>query len=272
MRLDRFLIVIVLSCFHLNIEAQEGYELGVRTGVVNYFGDLNTDYNFSNAGFTFGILARRNINERISFTGAIDYARISASDANSNNYFQRTRNLSFKSNVFDFNATMEFNFFPYFHGSDEHYYTPYLFGGLAFVKFNPKAELNGESYALRSMGTEGQQNGQEYALYSGAFVYGMGFKWDINRDWSINVSVSGRNLFTDYIDDVSTEYPDFFSLSARRGNIAVELSDRSLNPDFARSTMQRGNGKNNDVLYFFNIGIMRYIGEIECPTISKSIY
>lgn len=182
------------------------------------------------------------------------------------------RNLSFKSNIFDFNAVMEFNFFPYIHGSDENYYTPYIFGGFSFMKFNPQAELDGTMYSLRDLGTEGQQNGQEYALFSGAFVFGVGLKWDINRDWSINTSLSGRNVFTDYIDDVSTEYPDFFSLQARRGPVAVALSDRSPDPDFARIGMQRGNGKNNDLVYFFQIGLMRYFGELPCPSISKNIF
>lgn len=252
--------------------AQRGYELGVRTGFTAYLGDLNTDYSLSNAGFTFGILGRRNVNERISFSAGLDYGRIEGSDLTSNNFFQRTRNLSFKSNVYDMNITMEFNFFPYIHGSEDHYYTPYIFGGLSFVKFNPQAELNGETYSLRDFGTEGQQDGQEYALFSSSLVYGIGFKWDINRDWSINASISGRNLFTDYIDDVSEEYPDFLSLESRRGPIAVALSDRSLDPNFARAGMQRGNGKNNDLIYFFNIGIMRYFGELACPSISKNIY
>ena len=256
----------------LSSYSQKGHEIGLRTGTVSYFGDLNTDYSLTDMGFAIGVVARRNVNNRISYVLAADYGKVSASDANSNNYFQRTRNLSFKSNVFDFNVAMEFNFFPYMHGSDDNYYTPYLFGGFSFMKFNPQAELNGQTYNLRDFGTEGQQNGQEYALFSGSFVYGIGLKWDINRDWSINTAISGRNIFTDYIDDVSSEYPDFLSLEARRGITAVELSNRSEDPAFARANMQRGNGKNNDVLYFISVGLMRYFGELPCPAISKNIY
>lgn len=266
-----FILMVSISGFQ-NLHAQEGHELGFRIGSGVYFGDLNTDYSLSNMGLAFGVVARRNVNERISFTGAIDYTRIGAKDSNGRSFFQRTRNLSFKSNVFDFNLTMEFNFFKYIHGSDEYYYTPYIFGGFSVMKYNPTAELNGETYSLRSMGTEGQINGQEYGLVSGAFVFGAGFKWDINRDWSLNASISGRNIFSDYIDDVSGTYPDFLVLQSRRGDIAVQLSDRSMDPDFARQGMQRGNGKNNDLIYFFNIGIMRYFGELPCPAISKNVY
>lgn len=270
----RFSVFIFLICLTASssLWSQAGYEVGVRTGTAAYLGDLNTDYNLSSMGFSFGLVARRNVNERICYTAGLDYGRISASDANSNNFFQRTRNLSFHSDVFDLNAVMEFNFFPYIHGSDENYYTPYLYGGFSVMKYNPQASLDGTTYTLRDLGTEGQQDGQEYSLITGSWVFGIGFKWDINRDWSFNASISGRKVFTDYLDDVSGEYPDFLNLEARRGPVAVALSNRSLDPDFARSSMQRGNGKNNDLVYFFNIGIMRYIGELNCPSISKIKY
>ena len=266
----KHIALLVLLFWSICVHAQKGNEVGIRVGTASYFGDLNTEYNLSNMGLSFGLVARHNVNERVSFTFAADYGRISASDANSTNFFQRTRNLSFKSNVYDFNVSMEFNFFKYIHGSTDYYYTPYIFGGFSVLKFNPTAELNGQTYALRDLGTEGQRDGQEYGLVTGSFVFGAGFKWDINRDWSLNVAISGRNVFSDYIDDVSTEYPDFLSLESRRGAVAVELSNRSLDPNFARTSMQRGNGKNTDLIYFFNIGLMRYFGELPCPAISKN--
>ena len=254
----------------IQLRAQEGYELGAHVGFANYFGDLNTNYNLAELGFSFGIKARRNFNERVSVAAGFDYGQVGGNDINSNNVFQRTRNLNFNSNVFDFNATLEFNFFPYIHGSKEDYYTPYLFGGLSFMKFNPQTELDGVTYSLRDFGTEGQNFGQEYGLVTAAFVYGMGIKWDINREWSINASISGRNLFSDYIDDVSGQYPNLLDLEARRGITAVQLSNRALQPDFAQNNVQRGNGKNNDLVFFAQIGIMRYFGQIPCPSISKN--
>ncbi len=268
---SKFIIVFLfLSFIGLNEgNAQKGYELGGHLGISHYFGDLNTSYRLSDPGFAFGIKGRRNFNERLSLAIALDYGRISASDANSNNNFERQRNLDFFSQIFDLSTVLEFNFFPYFHGSSEEYYTPYLFGGISFMKFNPKSELDGVTYDLRDLGTEGQFIGNEYGLVSAAFVFGIGFKWDINRDWSFNVQLSGRNIASDYIDDVSLRYPEFASLEIQRGQEAVRLSNRSPDPDFAVPNMQRGNGKSNDVVYFLNIGIMKYFGQLECPPISK---
>ena len=267
---DRFLIAaLIFSLCALSLNAQKGNEIGVNVGTSTYFGDLNTNFNLSSPGIAIGVLARRNFNERISAFAGLKYGKISADDKNSNNFYERSRNLSFSSNIFDLHFGLEFNFFPYVHGSDDLYYTPYIFGGFSILKFNPQAELDNVTYNLRDFGTEGQFFNSEYGLVTGSFVFGFGFKWDINRDWSINTSLGGRNVFSDYIDDVSGTYPDFASQELRRGPIGLELSNRSLDPDFAVPGQQRGNGKSNDLVYFFSVGIMRYFGQLDCPAISK---
>lgn len=260
------IIIILISSL---LYSQKGVEVGGHVGVAYYFGDLNTNYSLSKPGYDIGIKVRRNFNERLSLAAAIDFGRISGSDVNSNNAFERQRNLDFFSHIIDGSAVLEFNFFPYIHGSQEDYYTPYLFGGISFMKYNPKTNLEGTTYALRNYGTEGQFSGSEYGLVSPTFVFGVGFKWDINRDWSWNVQLSGRNVGSDYIDDVSQRYPEFSSLESQRGSEAVLLSNRSPDPDFAVANMQRGNGKSNDVVYFFSIGIMRYFSQLACPPISR---
>jgi len=263
---------ILFLLFSLNTFCQKGIEVGANIGLSYYFGDLNTNYNLSRPGPSASVVLRRNFNERVSIATVLTYGQISASDENSFNTFERIRNLDFKSTVYDASFTMEFNFFPYVHGSQDYYYTPYLLGGFSFMKFNPTSELNGVKYDLRDLGTEGQSGGTVYGLVSGAFVYGFGFKMDLNRDWSLNVQLTGRNLNSDYIDDVSQDYPDFVTLESRNGAEAVALSNRATDPDFAFQGLQRGNGKNNDVVYFFNVGIMKYFGTLPCPTITKGYY
>ena len=44
----------------------------------------------------------------------------------------------------------------------------------------------------------------------------MGLKYDLNYEWSLNVELSVRQPGTDYLDDVSTVYPDMFELADRR--------------------------------------------------------
>ena len=175
---------------------------------------------------------------------------------------------------------MEFNFLPYFHGSKDQGWTPYLFGGLGVSYFNPKAEIDGDLVELRPLGTEGQFKGEEYFTVAGGWVYGFGIKIDLNYEWSLNLEVSGRRVFSDYIDDVSTVYPEMDDLEDLRGELAVRLSDRSPelfqeDPDFftnnniefpvAGSGRQRGNSSDRDNYVMIGIGIMYYFGDLRCP-------
>jgi hypothetical protein len=79
-------------------------------------------------------------------------------------------------------------------------------------------------------------------------------------------------MFTDYIDDVSTTYPNMVELEMERGPIAVQLSDRSgelgIEPIGAFGR-QRGVSGDKDSYYSFRIGIVYYIGLLQCPSISR---
>jgi hypothetical protein len=262
---------IFIVCFFLllgtNSQAQKGWEVGAWLGISNYFGDLNTDFDLSDPGLAGGLNGRYNFNSRISLKFSLNYGSIRGSDADSPNTFERERNLSFKSRIFDMSPQLEFNFFPYVHGSKEYYYTPYIFGGFSIFHFNPRAELNGEWYSLRDFGTEGQVSGDEYRRFNGAFLFGGGFKFDVSHEWSINIELGIRRVFTDYIDDVSQTYPDLLALAQSRGPIAAELSDRSGILGLGEPGRQRGNSKDNDSYHFFGISIMKYFGRLECPKI-----
>lgn len=269
-----FIIVAGLLISFLPLKAQRGWELGAWAGVSYYFGDLNTTFNLSRPGPAGGASARFNFNNRLSAKFDLNYGRISADDQFSKNDFERARNLSFSSNIFEFSGQFEFNFMPYIHGSDDFPFTPYLFGGLSVFYFNPKAVFEGESYALRDMGTEGQFTGNEYFLVQPALVYGGGVKFDLNDVWSVNVEISARRLFTDYLDDVSGLYADKDEILAIRGPIALELSDRSTLEDrelfqIGQPGRQRGNAKDRDSFNFIKLGFMYYFGYLPCPEISS---
>lgn len=266
----RAISVIIMSVtlfLSTELSGQKGWEVGGWIGTSNYFGDLNTGFNISDPGLALGVNGRRNFNSRISLKFSFNFANISGSDADSPNTFERQRNLSFKTRILDLSSQMEFNFFPYVHGSKENLYTPYIFGGFSIFHYNPKAELDDEWYSLRDFGTEGQVIGDEYRSFNGALLLGGGFKFDLNPEWSINIEIGIRKVFTDYIDDVSQTYPDINALAQTRGPIAAELSDRSGVVGIGEPGRQRGNSRDNDTYNFFGISLMKYFGRLECPRI-----
>jgi len=265
-----FLVFVVFQTVSGN--AQKGYELGALVGVSNYIGDINPNFSLKTPGPSLCILGRYNFNSRTSFRVDLAAGRLIGKDNISESNFQQARNLSFRTDYVDGSIDFEFNFFPLVHGSRDKYFTPYVFGGLAFAYYNPKAKLDDTWYALRPLGTEGQIKGDEYAQITAGMTYGIGLKYDFNYEWSLNVELSVRQVGSDYLDDVSTVYPDMFELEARHGDIAVQLSDRSgelgIEP-IGEPGRQRGVSGNNDAYYSFRIGVAYYIGLLQCPSISK---
>jgi len=257
--------ILLLS---ISSNAQKGWELGGWLGTSYYFGDLNTELRLNRPGLAGGLMARYNFNTRVCNSTSINYGRIRAKDEDSSNSVEKMRNLSFFSDIFELSSSLEFNFFNYVHGTDE-WYTPYVFGGFTVFSYNPKAQLNGETYNLRDFNTEGQFAGESYGNFHAAFNFGIGMKWDINENWSFNLSLGSRKVFTDYLDDVSTTYPDQNTLILTQGITASELSDRSGIDGFATQGRQRGDSKENDSYHFIGIGLMRYFGTLECPKISN---
>lgn len=267
--MKKYLLFSILFSCSFFTQAQQGWELGGWVGSSVYFGDLNTTFNLSSPGLAAGIGARYNFNNRLCLKFSGNYLNLSADDANSSNSFEQTRNLSFSTQVWDGTAQFEFNFLPYTHGSRDEFFTPYLFAGLSVFNFDPKAELDGETYNLRTLGTEGQFRGEEYYSIAGGIAYGMGLKLDLSYEWSINIELSARKLFTDYIDDVSGNYPDLEDLEALRGEVAVALSDRSQTSEgvnVGARGRQRGNGRKNDNYTMLGVGIYYYFGDLRCPT------
>ena len=276
----KILILFVAITTTAICQAQDGLEVGGWLGISNYFGDLNTNMRLNRIGPAGGIGFRYNFNERIAVKLSGNYGTVQGYDSDSPNIYERARNLHFKSQVADAGLQLDFNFLPYNHGSKDENWTPYLFLGMGVSYCNPKAKMDGDWYELRPFGTEGQFKGEEYYTVAGGWVYGAGFKIDLNYEWSLNIDISARRLFSDYLDDVSGRYPDAGNVEDLRGEFATRFIDRSgelfaKDPDFfTRNSIeypigeegrQRGNSGDKDTYVYFGIGIYYYFGDLKCP-------
>jgi len=262
---------LILTMFlPIAMTAQKGYEIGGFLGINTYVGEINPNYSLKTPGPSIGGVGRYNFNSRTSLRMDVAAGRLYGKDELSENPFQKARNLSFRTDYIDAGLNFEFNFFSLVHGSKNSYYSPYVFAGLAFAYYNPKAKLDNTWYALRPLGTEGQL--RNYSAVAAGLAYGIGIKFDFSYEWSLNVELYGRQMLTDYIDDVSTTYPNMIELGARRGEIAVELSDRSgelgIEP-IGTLGRQRGNSGDNDAYFTLRVGMVYYIGILQCPAISR---
>lgn len=261
-----------LVIFHLllcTVGYAQSWEVGGWLGTAYIFGDINSNFQLKRPGYGAGLLTRYNFDERVCLKGSLNYGAVASKDSDSPFAYQKARNLSHRTDIAELTLQAELNYLPYKHGDPHHSYTPYLLVGVTGFFFNPQAKLDGKWYNLQPLGTEGQRRGSEYMRFQPALAYGIGMKYDLSYDWSINIEFSGRKLFTDYLDDVSGKYPNYSELRDTRGDIAVRLADRSGELDNSEpiglSGRQRGDVKVKDTYVLVGVGLVYNFASVKCP-------
>lgn len=264
-------------------------EIGVFAGGAFYLGDLNPSGLFSQTQPAFGAVYRFNLTTRWALRANALWGTVKADDAISGT---RERNLHFRSRISEFSIQAEINFLTYFTGSQNHRFSPYLFGGVGVFSFNPQARLpdpdnpldrSGRWEDLAPLRTEGQGAiGDRYQQFPDVynrtqivFPFGLGFKFSLNRTFSIGMEWGMRMTLTDYLDDVSGFYVNsaaFMSVSDDPG-LSIIMADRRLNRDPIDPTgLQRGNSNRNDWYSFAGITLTARIGSgpsMPCPAMQE---
>ncbi len=268
-------------------------EFGFMAGGSNYAGDL-TDKYFETEGINpnAGILVRYNPVQRFSFHVGVNYGKLTGYDSwYATDELRTNRNLSFETDFWDFHAAFDLNLNT-FDFKQKRGAVPYLMGGIAVFKYNPKAQFfyqpnswqnlaNDNSYEtlesrdgdwveLQPLGTEGQETTEyndirRYSLTQLAIPVGIGVKFKLNQNWTFGIEYSTRFTFTDYIDDVSGEYAESIFLEAQYGPMSKAMADRSPTQNLA--TTARGDESKTDLYNIFGITLTYKIiksGEV-CP-------
>jgi hypothetical protein len=229
-------------------------------GASHYKGELSrhmfsTDFNHP----AVGVFYRHNWDRRWSWKLELNYGKVSGDDQMAENAFEIDRNLSFFSTILELSPQVEFNFFPFETGRNDYPFTPYIFTGISVFHFNPKTTIGDQEFELQPLGTEGQgTNGiKRYKRFQFAIPIGGGIKVSVGK-FGMGIEVGARRTYTDYLDDVSTVYPDMVALQAVNGPVAVILSDRSFSrldtSSFVPVAMkQRGNAGDKDWYLFAGV-------------------
>lgn len=234
------------------------YEVGITAGISTYTGDLDRGPTFFSAGKIRpmgGLFARYNFNDYATLRFGGNFGIIAADDNDAKSEMQQLRNLHFKSNIIEGHLIAEFNILGFQPYALNKPFSPYVFAGIAFFNFNPKAEYNDEWIELQPLGTEGQglaafPESSNYRRTQISFPLGLGVKYAINDTWNIGVDLGVRKTLTDYLDDVSTIYVDE-TLLLQNSELSAALANRSGVPKEAGDL--RGNANNNDWYMFLGV-------------------
>lgn len=265
--------------------------LSLYYGVSNYLGDLggNSGYgkhfifdnNFKKrttfVGVSFSYLRKNVAGLRLSYiSGKIAGADHDASykDRMDDAYTRFKRNLDFQTKINEWSLIGELFPLKLLNQKRKAYrwnMQPYLLAGVGRYKFNPQGSYYDEistDYVwvdLAYLSTEGQgmqeyPDRKPYKLSQWNLPYGFGIRYALGFKTSLSVEYVGRKLFTDYLDDVSTNFidPTLFSkyLDQEDAEIAQAVNNKSnlIEPNSPYKTGEiRGNPKSNDFYYSFNL-------------------
>lgn len=223
-------------------------------GIANYIGDLikgNTAFQQSSFSTSLGLNYAFIPNLAARFD--IGFHNVQGYDSKSGGAHP-DRNLSFRSRVIEFSLAAEFTLM----NMDKYKFSPYLFAGIGAFHFNPRAYYgSGGTHSLRELGTEGQGLAGYPGLYSTMAVeypLGFGFKYAINRKIMLQGEFNFRGTGTDYLDDVSTYYPDKALLDAKNPNTS-KFTYRGEGAYPKNPTLKRGDASNKDAYYTTQIKI-----------------
>lgn len=214
-------------------------------GVSSYYGDICSGFDCVVLRPSASIGGQYRINGNFSVRSQLVYAKMAGKDAGGKNY---KRNLSFRTNLYELNAVMIYDIFEFYRMYlKRHKFNPYVFVGAALYAYNPQARLDKKWYNLRPLRTEGNK----YSKINFAIPFGGGCRYTLSPFTSIGLEAGYRWTFTDYLDDVSTQYVSKSQLS----DIGQQLADRSIDGFMPKPGAKRGNPKRDDGYFVFQATI-----------------
>ena len=123
------------------------HELGLFIGGSNYIGDIGTGRYLDPNSPALGVIYKWNITERYSFRGGLTFTTLKGTENNIRDLNRYNRAYTFENAIQDASLGVEFNFKAFnLHDSDFNF-TPYLFYGISYfrynqLRFNPSGQLN----------------------------------------------------------------------------------------------------------------------------------
>lgn len=228
----------------------------------HYFSVRDIDWSQTRPTFQAGI--RYRILRDLSIKPTVTYARLKADDAESENIGRLSRNLHFRSDIWEVGAQLEYYIitekqlgrytFSSYRAINR--LSAYISLGGGALYYNPKAqEIRGFGpwEELRPM----QNEGIAYSTFAGYLSIGIGAKFNLTDRWAIGLDISNRYTTTDFLDDAHNEYigidngfaDKHFDIIYNENNEPVDIGDPAVTVYEAGKT-RRGDPSYNDAYMF----------------------
>lgn len=294
--------LLILSILLLNTSYGQfnygAFEAGIIVAPSNFLGDLGgnpgkggpflKDNNFSMTRMIAGAHISYHPTDWYGIRLAANYGSIAGDDAiikgeGGLEEARKIRNLNFRSKIAEAYLAAELypTVFLEADPSDRlHKFRPYGIIGVGVFHFNPQGvdPQTGDWVNLKTLHTEGQgfpeyPTRKNYRLTQVNMPLGFGIKYFINDRVSIGFDIITRKTFTDYIDDVSTDYIDnnlfYKNLPLNVAIVANRMYDKSAASANRNAGEKRGTSSHNDAYYAGGIKLSIRFGDIN-PFLSSS--
>lgn len=217
-KMKKVYLILFISLFSMVAKAQWLWDYGVAIGASNYLGDIGgkektrrdfvSDMKLSQTRWNTGAFVRYKWRPKFSLKLAFDYIRIEGDDKLSSNPGRKFRNFNFRNDIFDLGFTGELFFFEDNDLGNTYRYRngfrAYLFGGVGGFYSNPKSLYQGQWVALQPYETEGVA----YKKILLNIPMGIGFYFTFDKTHRLGFEMAYKKTFTDYLDDISGNYPE----------------------------------------------------------------
>lgn len=191
--------------------------LNVGLGVTRYVGDLNerSDLAHLRLGTALNVAAAFRYSPQLTFRGEAQLYFIRGSQQSTHLAYN---NLSFRSLNPDIWSGVQWDFWR--DDNRNHVIIPYVLAGLGLTYLTPKTTYKGQTVSLAPLHTEGVT----YNRLPLIVRYGLGVPIVANERFKWHVEGTYTHVLSDYLDDVSTVYPDRTGMEP----LAAALADRRL--------------------------------------------
>lgn len=220
--------------------------VGINLSTSRYNGDLSERYNVAHLQLGWAVEGhiRYRLTEQWCISGEVGVYHVRADQQYTRN---RANYLSFSSDNFSANIGLQWDVRSIDYNQRN---IPYLRGGIGITNLVPTTHLNGLTYSLPALRTEGKG----YALWVGQIHYGAGIPIALGPLTQVQIEGRYTHVLSDYLDDVSDQYVDKSTASI----IEQSLSDKRIAEDLPANSIgtARGNGNKNDGYFLFTLQLI----------------
>ncbi|MEN1784814.1 MAG: DUF6089 family protein [Bacteroidota bacterium] len=189
--------ILILFLMVSGMVTAQTYEVGLFLGGANVIGDVGSTNYIAPSGLAFGGIFKWNRSKRYALRGSIFTGDITSDDSKSSKPSRQERGYRVENRVLEFSAGLEFQFVEYNLHKLGPAFTPYLYTGLTYFRYD-------FNYIAG-------QEVQDFNQKDGSLAIPMtvGAKYRINQFLILGAEVGARYTFTDNLDASNPEGSNF---------------------------------------------------------------